>query len=152
MTDKPKLLDQVHTVARLRHLSLKTEKAYAQHIKRFILFHQKRHPLEMGTAEIREYLSHLAVQMKVAASTQNVAFAALLFLYRDVLKVGLPNIEGVERARRPVRLPVVFTRAEVRAILSNMEGLNRLVASLLYGSGLRIMDCLRLRVVSQNLC
>jgi integron integrase len=146
MSDKPKLLEQAREVARLKHLSRKTEQAYVQHARRFILFHQKRHPREMGAAEIREYLSYLAVQKNVAASTQNVALAALLFLYRDVLKVELPNVEGVERARRPARLPVVLTREEVRAVLGRLEGVHRLVVGLLYGSGLRLMDCLRLRV------
>jgi len=127
-------------------LSLKTENAYASYIRRYILFHQKRHPLEMGAPEIRDFLSHLAVRQHVAASTQNTAFCALLFLYRDVFKRELPKIEGVERARRPTRLPVVFTRTEVKAILSNLTGTPYLVASLLYGSGLRLMESLRLRV------
>src|SRR5215210_9389169 len=100
---KPRLMEEVRSVARLKHFSLKTEKSYAYYIRQFILFHKKRHPLEMGVAEIRAYLSHLAVDKHVAASTQNIALSALLFLYRDVLKTTLPALDGVERARRPVR-------------------------------------------------
>ncbi len=143
---QPKLLDQVRNVARLKHLSLKTEKAYVYYIKRFILFHQKRHPAEMGGDEVRQYLTHLAVEREVAASTQNVALNALLFLYRDVLELPLPPIEGTVRARLPSRLPVVFTREEVRTIMSQMTGTHLLIANLLYGAGLRLMDALRLRV------
>jgi integron integrase len=142
----PKLLDQVRTVARLKHLSLKTEKAYVQQIKRFIFFHGKRHPNEMREDEIRAYLSHLAVDRNVAASTQNVALAALLFLYRDVLKIKLERIEDIERARRPSRVPVVFTKPEVSLIIQNLSGIYFLIAGLMYGSGLRLMECLRLRI------
>ena len=99
--DKPKLLDHVRAVARMRHLSLRTEQAYSDWIRRFILFHDKRHPSEMGAEHIRLFLSHLAVEGRVAASTQNVALCALLFLYRDVLQVELPYVEGIERAKRP---------------------------------------------------
>ena len=141
-----KFMDQVRTTARLRHLSQKTEKAYVQHIKRFILFHGKKHPREMSETHIRDYLSHLAVERNVSASTQNVALAALLFLYRDVLKVKLERIEEVERARTSRHLPVVFTRNEVKSILSNLSGVSYLAAALMYGSGLRLMECLRLRV------
>jgi integron integrase len=142
----PKLLDQVRIVARLKHLSLKTEKAYVQHIKRFIFFHHKQHPNEMREEEIRAYLSFLAVERKVAASTQNVALAALLFLYRDVLKIPLQRIENIERARRPTTAPVVFTKQEVTSVLDNLSGIYFLIAGLMYGSGLRLMECLRLRV------
>jgi integron integrase len=144
--DKPKLLDRVHAVARLRHLSLGTERAYSDWIKRFILFHRKRHPEEMGAQEIRIFLSHLAVEGKVAASTQNVALCALLFLYRDVLRVDLPYVEGIERAKRPARVPVVFTRQEVDSLLARLPGTYGLIAGLLYGSGLRLMEAVRLRV------
>jgi len=143
---KPKLLDRVHAVARLRHLSLGTERAYSDWIKRFILFHKKRHPEQMGADEIRLFLSHLAVEGKVAASTQNVALCALLFLYRDVLRVELPYIEGIERAKRPARVPVVFTRSEVSSLMSHLSGTYRLIAGLLYGSGLRLMEAVRLRI------
>jgi integron integrase len=141
-----KLLDQVRTTARLRHLSLKTEKAYLQHIKRFILFHGKQHPRELCEAHIRDYLSDLAVNRNVSASTQNVALAALLFLYRDVLKLTLKRIEEVERARVSRRLPVVLTKSEVTAVLNQLDGVPYLAAALMYGSGLRLMECLRLRV------
>src|SRR5215213_608882 len=125
---KPKLLDRVHTVARLRHLSLGTERAYSDWIRRFILFHRKRHPEEMGAQEIRLFLSHLAVEGKVAASTQNVALCALLFLYRDVLRVDPPYVEGIERAKRPARAAVVFTRQEVDSLLARLPGTYGLIA------------------------
>jgi integron integrase len=143
---QPKLLEAVHSVARLRHLSLGTERAYSDWIRRFILFHKKRHPKEMGADEIRQFLSYLAVEGHVAASTQNVALCALLFLYRDVLGVELPYVEGIERAKRPARVPVVFTRPEVTALLSRLSGTYKLIAGLLYGSGLRLTEALRLRV------
>ena len=108
-------LDEVRQVMRLKHMSLRTETTYLNTIRRFIVFHGKRHPRHLGAPEIRAYLSHLAVQGQVAASTQNVAFNALLFLYREVLQLELPAIEGVERARRPARLPTVLTRQEVKA-------------------------------------
>jgi integron integrase len=143
---KPKLLDRVRAVARVRHLSIRTEQAYSDWIRRYILFHRKRHPAEMGEEEVRQFLSHLAVEGKVAASTQNVALCALLFLYRDVLGVELPYVGGMLRAKRPVRVPVVFTREEVDALCSHLPGTYRLVADLLYGSGLRLMEAVRLRV------
>ena len=141
-----KLLDQVSTVARLKHLSTRTEKAYRHQIKRFIVFHKLRHPQNMREEEIRAYLSHLAIDRNVSASTQNVALAALLFLYRDVLKIDLNRIEDIERARLPTRLPVVFTRDEVKAILKQLSSVDHIVASLTYGAGLRLMECLRLRI------
>jgi integron integrase len=144
---KPKLLDQVRNVARMKHLSLRTEDAYVARIRQFILFHGKRHPAQLGAEEIRAYLSHLAVSEKVAASTQNVALCALLFLYRDVLQIDLPRLEGVERARRKNNLPVVFTREEVKEILARLKGIDWLMAGLLYGAGLRVMECARLRVM-----
>lgn len=143
---KPRLLEEVRAVARMRHLSLRTEQAYIQWIKRFVLFHRKRHPREMHETEIREFISHLAVSEGVSASTQTVALSALLFLYRDVLKQELPYISHIERARKPKRLPVVFTRDETKRILANLEGTQWLIGALLYGSGLRLMECLRLRV------
>ena len=144
--DKPKLLDRVHAVARLRHLSLGTERAYSDWIKRFILFHRKRHPSEMGAEEIRQFLSLLAVEGKVAASTQNVALCALLFLYRDVLGVDLPYVDGIQRAKRPARVPVVFTRQEAERLLKQLPSTYGLIAGLLYGAGLRLMEAVRLRV------
>jgi integron integrase len=141
------LLDRVRMTARARHYSLRTEDAYAGWIKRFIFFHAKRHPLEMGAAEINAFLTHLAVDGNVAASTQNQARSALLFLYKAVLKVELDDLgEAVVNAKRPERLPVVLTRAEVRDLLAHFEGTPRLVALLLYGAGLRLLDALRLRV------
>ncbi len=146
MTQKVKFLDQVRAVARAKHLSNRTEDTYHNFIKRFILFHNKRHPNEMGATEITEFLTDLAVNGKVSASTQNQAFFSLLFLYRDVLRVNLPNIEGVVRAKRPEHLPVVFTPNEAKAILANLKGVPFLVASLLYGAGLRLTEALHLRV------
>jgi integron integrase len=130
----------------LRHLSLTTERTYSDWIRRFILFHRKRHPAGMGAEEIRQFLSHLAVRGRVSASTQNQALCALLFLYRDVLQLDLPYVEGIERAKRPVRVPAVFTREEVGLLLAELPGTYGLIASLLYGSGLRLMEALRLRV------
>ena len=143
---KPRLLDEVRAVARMRHLSIRTEQAYVSWIRRFIIFHQKRHPRDMGENEIRAFISHLAVEGAITASTQTVALSALLFLYRDVLKQDLPYVSNIERARKPKRLPVVFTRDEVKRILVNLQGTHWLVGGLLYGSGLRLMECLRLRV------
>src|SRR5947209_8598392 len=119
---EPKLLDQVRAVARLRHRSLSTERGYVNWIKRFIFFHRKRHPAEMSEPEIRDFLSDLAVNGRVSASTQTVALGALLFLYRDVLKQELPYVSGIERANRPRHLPVVFTRAEVTRTSSIAAG------------------------------
>jgi len=142
----PRLLDQVRQAIRFKHYSLKTEKSYVYYIRDFILFHQKRHPRDMGASEIRAYLSHLAVNQNVAASTQNVALSALLFLYRHVLEIELPYIGEIERAKKPQRLPVVFTRSEVKAILAHLDGIHHLLVSLLYGSGLRLSEGLQLRV------
>jgi integron integrase len=142
----PKLLDQVRIVARVRHFSLSTERAYVGWIRRFILFHHKKHPTEMAEAEIRQFISNLAVDAKVSDSTQTVALSALLFLYRDVLKQDLPYIDHIERAKPSVKLPVVFTRSEVQAVLVRLQGTHPLIACLLYGSGLRLMEAIRLRV------
>ncbi len=144
--DKPKLLDQVRNLMRMRHLSHKTERAYVAYIRDFILFHDKRHPKEMGVSEIREYLTHLAVEKNVAASTQNVAFNAILFLYKQVLEIELPVIDGVLRAKKPQRLPAVFTPHEAKSIIAEIVGTNHLIVSLLYGSGMRLSEALRLRV------
>lgn len=143
---KPLLLDQVRHQIRLRHYSIRTEEAYVQTIRRFILFHNKRHPREMGAEEIRQYLSHLATEGNVSASTQNQALSALLFLYREVLGTELAFVDGIVRAKRPVRVPTVLTREEVSNVLSQLSGTYHLMASLLYGTGLRLMECLRLRV------
>ncbi len=143
---KPRLLDQVRSELRLRHYSLRTEEAYIQWIKRFILFHSKRHPNEMGAHEITEFLSWLANARDVASSTQNQALSALLFLYRNVLDIDLPWMDDIVRAKRPVRLPVVLSRNETHLLLSTMSGLPKLIAYLMYGSGLRLMEALRLRI------
>jgi len=144
--NKPRLFDEIRNVARMRHLSLRTEQAYVQWIRRFILFHDKRHPRDMGEAEIRAFISHLAVDRSITASTQTVALSALLFLFRDVLKKEMPYVANIERAQKPKRLPVVFTRDETKRIFAQLEGTHWLIAGLLYGSGLRLMECLRLRV------
>ncbi len=143
---QPLLLDQVRSCLRLKHYSIRTEEAYVNIIRRFILFHHKRHPKGMGTDEIRQFLSYMATDGNVAASTQNVALAALLFLYREVLAIELPLIEGVERAKRPQRIPVILTTEEVQRVLAAMSGTHHLMASLLYGAGLRLMECVRLRI------
>jgi integron integrase len=138
--------DRVRDVARLKHLSLKTERSYIQWIRRFWVYHGKRNLRTLGVEEIRSFLTHLAVEGNVAASTQNQALCAILFLYRDVLKMELPYIEGIERPRQKKKLPVVFTHREAKSVLEAMGGLPRLMASLLYGSGIRLNECLRLRV------
>ena len=142
----PRLLDRVREANRLRHGSRSTEKSYIAWIRRYIVFHGKRHPAEMGAPEVAQFLSALAVEGKVAASTQNQALSALLFLYRYVLHQDLPWLEDVVRARRPKHLPVVLTRDEVKAVISKLDGTPRLMATLLYGSGLRVLECARLRV------
>jgi integron integrase len=143
---KPKLLDQVRDVIRRKHYSFRTERTYIDWIRRFILFHGKRHPSEMAETEVTEFLTSLARDRKVAASTQNQALSALLFLYKEVLKQEIGWLDGVERAQRPTRLPVVLTRDEVKSIFAQLHGTHRLMAGLLYGSGLRLMECVRLRV------
>jgi integron integrase len=146
MPSKPKLLDQVRDKIRVKHYSLRTEDAYVQWIKRFILFHGKRHPKDMSAPEVEAFLSHLATQRNVAASTQSQALSAILFLYREVLGIELPWLENVTRAKKPQRLPVVLTVQEVKSVLAHLDGRNWVMASLLYGSGLRLMECVRLRV------
>jgi site-specific recombinase XerD len=146
MESKTKLLDQMRHVLRLKHLSIRTEKAYVQWAKRFILFHHKRHPADMGAPEIRAFLIHLAVEGEIAASTQNVALQALVFLYRHVLKQPFPELEDLEHAKKSRRIPAVLARQEVTKVLAHLTGTPHLMASLLYGSGLRLMECVRLRV------
>lgn len=138
---KQPLLEQVRHRIRLKHYSIRTEESYVNVIRSFILYHRKRHPKEMGANEIRQYLSHLANDGNVAASTQNVALSALLFLYCEVLLLDLPLIEGVERAKRPRRVPVVLTVEEVKRVLAQITGTHHLMTSLLYGAGLRLMEC-----------
>ncbi len=139
MNGKPSLLEQVRQSLRLRHYSIRTERAYVDWIKRFIIYHGKRHPSEMATDEIRQFLSHLATDRAVAAATQNQALSALLFLYREVLGVELPYVEGIERAKRPTRVPVVLTREGAGLVVSKISGTSRLTAALLDGSGLRLL-------------
>ena len=143
---KPTLLEQVREALRSRHYSKRTEQTYVQWSKRFIFFHKLRHPAEMAEAEVNQFLTHLAVKEKVSASTQNQALSALLFLYRYVLERELGQLGNVIRARRPARLPVVMTREEVKAVLSHLRGEQRLIAVFMYGTGMRLMECLRLRV------
>jgi integrase len=142
----PKLLDQVRDRIRVKHYSIRTETQYVQWIRRFILFHGKRHPLDLGAPEVEAFLTHLAVEGNVAAATQNQALSALLFLYREVLGIELPWLDKVTRAKRPRHLPVVLTRDEVRAVLGKMEGVYGLLGRLLYGTGMRLMELIRLRV------
>jgi integron integrase len=141
-----RLLDRVRDKIRLRHYSIRTEQAYVDWIKRFILFHGKRHPEALGAAKVEAFLTHLAVERRVAAATQNLAKSSILFLYREVLERELPWLEHVERARTPSRLPVVLSRDEVAAVLARLRGVHRLLGGLLYGSGMRIMEGVRLRV------
>jgi site-specific recombinase XerD len=140
ITQQPKLLEQVVAKMRVKHYSLRTEKTYVGWIKRFIWHHGKRHPKDMGVVEIEAFLTYLAVARNVSASTQNQAKSALLYLYKEVLAVELPWLDNVTQAKSPKRLPVVLTQAEVQAALSRMDGTMWLIASLLYGSCLRIME------------
>ncbi len=147
----PKLLEQVVAKMRVKHYSLRTEKSYVDWIKRYIWHHGKRHPKDMGAVEVEAFLTYLAVTRNVSASTQNQAKSALLYLYKEVLAVELPWLDNVTQAKAPKRLPVVLTQAEVQAVLSRLDGTMWLIASLLYGSGLRIMETLRLRVKDVDL-
>ena len=146
-----RLVDRIREAARLRHLSRRTEKAYTGWIRRFVLFHRKRHPRAMGAREVTEFLTHLATEREVAASTQNQALSALLFLYRDVLGMELPWMDEIVRAKRTRRLPVVLSRAEVGRLLEQLDGTSWLMALLLYGSGLRLLECARLRIQDVDL-
>ncbi len=140
-----KILDQLREMLRLKHYSYRTEEAYVDWVRRFILFHNKRHPAEMGAPEIRAFLAHLAQERHVSASTQNQALSAILFLYREVLQKEIEPIL-LSGAKRPERLPTVLTRAEVLHLIHHLSGIHKLMAQLLYGSGLRLMECVRLRV------
>jgi integron integrase len=145
-TREPKLLERVREAIQVRHYSRRTEAAYVRWVRRFVVFHGMKHPEQMGSVEVAAFLSDLARRQRVAASTQNQALNALVFLYHRVLKLPLGELEELVRAKRPARLPVVFTREEVARVLAELEGRDRLIASLLYGSGLRLMEALRLRV------
>jgi integron integrase len=143
---KKKLLEQVRDKLRLKHYSIRTEHSYISWIKRYILFHNKRHPEEMSIHEIEEFLTHLVLDLKVASSTQNQAFNALLFLYREVLSIDLDDQINAVRAKNPLRLPTVMSKEETLKVIRALDGVHRLMAMLLYGSGLRLMECVRLRV------
>ena len=144
--ETPRLLVRVRDKIRLKHYSIRTEQAYTDWVRRFILFHEKRHPAEMGAAEVEKFLTHLAVEGKVAAATQNQAKSALLFLYREVLEIELPWLDDIAQAKDGKRLPVVMTVQESMRLLDEMEGTSGLIARLLYGTGMRIMEGVRLRV------
>jgi integron integrase len=150
MAEPPKLLDCVRAAVRARHYSRRTEESYVGWIKRFILFHGKKHPSSMGGDEVNAFLTSLAVEGQVAASTQSQALSALLFLYRHVLEEPLPWIDNIVRARRTFRIPVVLTPGEVRKLIDEIDGVSKLVALLLYGGGLRLLEALRLRVKDVN--
>jgi site-specific recombinase XerD len=142
---RPRLLDLARETIRRRHYSYRTEQAYLHWMKRFILFSGKRHPRELGAADVTAFLNHLVLERRVAAATQNQALAALLFLYKEVLAETLPWLEGLEHAKRPARRPTVLTVSEVRHLLAQLGGTKWLMASLLYGAGLRLRECLKLR-------
>ncbi len=144
--ETPRLMDRVKSTIRLKHYSVRTEKAYVGWILRYIRFHNTRNPATMGEPEVTSFLSHLAVKRGVSASTQNQALAALLFLYRDVFTVELPWLDSIVRAKPKANIPVVLSRAEVRILLASMDGVTRLMATLLYGSGLRLLECCCLRI------
>ncbi len=141
-----KLIDQLCLAIRAKRYSIRTEKSYANWVKRYILFHNKRHPKEMGEVEVMQFINSLVFNRNVAASTQNQALCAILFLYKEVLETDLSWVENINWSKRPKRLPVVFTVEEVRKVLTLIDGQQLLMASLLYGSGLRLMECLRLRI------
>jgi integron integrase len=141
-----KLLDQVRAAVLVRHYSLKTEKAYILWIKDFIIYHNKQHPMNLGEKEITQYLTHLAVNRKVAASTQNQALCAIVFLYKNVLEVELNKFRGLIWAKKPKNIPIALSQEEVRSIIENLHGTPWLMANLLYGTGMRLIECLRLRV------
>ncbi|KPK42030.1 MAG: integrase [Phycisphaerae bacterium SG8_4] len=146
MSRKPRLLEQLRQALRCRHYSRRTEQTYCQWVKQFIYYHKVRHPAEMAEPEINAFLTHLAVKERVSASTQNQALSAILFLYRHVLNRKIGDLGEIIRARKPKRLPVVMTREEVKLVLSHLRGDKWLMASLMYGAGLRLMECLRLRI------
>jgi len=151
MAEPRQLLNEVKLKIRARHMSYRTERTYLDWIRRFIRFHDRRHPRMMGAVEVEEFLTALAVTNQVSASTQNQALAAVLFLYRDVLEIDLPWLSSVVRAKRPQRLPVVLTRAEVSRVLEKISGVEWLIASLLYGTGMRLGECVALRVKDVDL-
>jgi integron integrase len=146
MPEPIRLLDQLRHQIRLRHYSYRTEQSYVGWVQRYIRYHELKHPSSLGAADVERFLTHLAVDRKVAASTQAQALSSVLFLYKQVLNIDLPWLDNVVRASRPRRLPVVLTQAEARAVIAQLQGTPWLVVSLLYGSGLRVLEALRLRV------
>lgn len=149
---KPKLLDQLRDIIRLKHYSIRTEQSYVDWAKRYILFHGKIHPKEMGAKEIGAFLTHLAVDKNVSASTQNQALNALVFLYKELLQMNVGDIGDVARAKLPTRRPLVMSRDEVKRVIEKLTGNPRLMAELLYGTGMRLMEGVRLRVKYISLC
>ena len=143
--NQPKLLEQVRGELRARHYSLRTERSYVRWIVKYIKFHNLQHPSKLGESEISQYLTHLAVRDNVSASTQNQALCAIIFLYKHILKFDIGELD-ITWAKKPKRLPVVFTREEAKSVLNNLDGMNRVMAMLLYGSGLRLSECLQMRV------
>ncbi len=143
---KSQLIDQMRDAIRRKHYSIRTEEAYIGWVKKFIFYHKKEHPANLKEKDIGDFLTHLAVQKNVAASTQNQALSAVLFLYKEVLQIDLKPLPDSVRAKRPQKLPVVFTVEEVKKVLSRMDGVNWLMAGLMYGAGLRLMETVRLRV------
>ena len=141
-----KLMEQVSDALRTKHYSYRTEQTYKDWIKRYIIFHGKRHPREMGENEIRAFIAHLTTERKVAVSTSNQALSAILFLYRIVLQIDMALPPDLSNAARPKRLPTVITHAEAMKVISHMRGVTRLMTKILYGSGLRVLECMRLRV------
>ena len=148
MSTSPKLLDQMRDVIRAKHYSMWIEQAYLQWARRYILLHGKRHPCELGSEQLECYLTHLAVNRRVSAGTQNQALSAWLFLYKEVLKIELPWLDGIVRAGRPQRLPVVMSTAEVTQLLAALQGTYCLMAILMYGTGMRVMELLGHKDVS----
>ena len=146
MSQSSTLLGRLREVIRYKHYSIRTEQSYVEWVRRFVSFHGRRHPREMGAEEVRAFLGYLAVELKVAASTHQQALSALLFLYREVLGVDLPWLADLDRPKKPKRTPVVLSRGEVERLLAVMEGTHALMARLLYGTGMRLMECERLRV------
>jgi site-specific recombinase XerD len=144
--NEPRFLVQVAHACRVKHLAYRTEQSYVAWVKRFILFHGKRHPQEMGPTEVRAFLTHLAVNRTVSASTQNQALNAIVFMYREVVRRDPGEFGEFDRAKRPKRLPTVLTREEVKRVLAHMDGTHGLMARLLYGTGMRLMECVRLRI------
>lgn len=145
-SNPPKLLDLVRNCLRAKHYSIRTEESYISWIRRFILFHKKRHPAEMNTPEIRDFLNHLSIDLEVASSTQNQALNAIIFLYREILRIPIERIEEIEWAKKPRRIPLALTKQEIETLFQYLNGTKLLMAQILYGSGLRLMECVRLRI------